>query len=65
MFVAVAIVGAAIMGAAFVRWRAALKGWRNAIASIPGHRRTTFEHFWRMVMFGGLVALVVWLLIQQ
>lgn len=63
-YVAVALVSTGIMGAAFARWRRALSDLRKTIAGIPGMRKASREHFWRMVVWGGGVALVLWVMVR-
>jgi len=62
VYVAVALVGTGMLGAAFARWRRALSDLRKTIAAIPGMRRVVRGEFGRTVLLGAGVALVLWLM---
>ena len=65
IYVAVALVCTGLMGAAFARWRRALTDLRKTKAGVGALRTGTIAEFRRMVMFGGLLALLAWLVTRQ
>ena len=58
--VAVAVLCTGIAGATFARWRRALSDLRRTGSAVPELRRTAFSEFRRLLVFGGGVALLVY-----
>lgn len=64
VYVAVALVGTGMLGAAFARWRRALSDLRKTIAGIPGMRKAMRGEFGRTVVWAAGVALVLWVMVR-